>query len=468
MNMIFEKRETIIQENNTAQTQLLGILEDLYKNLSELWINQIFHGDLDFSVIRELGFSDIKKIFLIKGEITSIRGLPQDIRELKCQDNYLTEFNDLPHSLVELNLSFNYIQHMDMKKVPSLKKVNLSNNQLMTIENLPTSLEELYLNNNQIKEIDLQHLLKLRVLHVKNNKSIVLKNIPKSLIDLQMDNDPFRAEEAEAEDEEGEGEEESNTIEYREALHEYFKIKQKYEEKNLESKRNAYRRGTTKKEKKRLVLEVKPQCIHCNRPVGTLFSLKNNKYTAICGDPREPCSLNVKIFKGETMNFEDVLYLYKEEIDKLKDDIIRQKLDTLFNYLNERESIEQFKKNLAEYNFESAKYTELVDKYNEYYKNPILKTQVAQKTEDIYQLIGAIRKLLEEYEKTKNKEVLKRIIEIENQELIPETHNLRMLKYKIMEVYTEKGANILFQKSIGLGDYDYSVDEKPRVIKFRT
>ena len=125
MNMIFEKRETIIQENNTAQTQLLGILEDLYKNLTELWINQIFHGDLDFSVIRELGFSDIKKIFLKKGEITSIRGLPEDIRELKCQDNYLTEFNDLPHSLVELNLSFNYIQHMDMKKVPSLKKVNL-------------------------------------------------------------------------------------------------------------------------------------------------------------------------------------------------------------------------------------------------------------------------------------------------------------------------------------------------------
>lgn len=471
MNSILEKREYIINENNTAQRRLLSILEALFKTVPDLWINEALHGDLDFSVIRDMGFSDIKKIFLKKGEITSIVGIPERITEFQCIDNYITEINNLPNSLVQLNLDYNYLERIDLKNTPNLKKAILSHNKLVEIENLPTSLEELYLNYNQIKELDLQHLIQLRVLHVKNNKSIILKNIPPSLVNLEMDNDPFQPVDLAAVEEdanENEDDTAENEIEYREALNEYFKMKQQYEEKTLKAKRDAYALGKTKKEKRRLVLEVKPKCVHCKRPVGTLFSLKENKYTAICGDRGEPCLLNIKIYKGSTMNFEEVLYLYKDEVEDLKDDIIKQKLDTIFNYLSEKESIEQFKKNITQYNYQSSEYNELLAKYDEYYKNPVSKEMILKKTEDIYRLIGAIRELLEEYERTDNKEVLKRIVEIENQELYPETHNLRMLKYKIMEMFQDKKErDILFQKTIGLGEYDYSVGEVPRVIKFR-
>jgi hypothetical protein len=473
MNYILEKREFVINENNTAQRRIISTLGSLFKTVPELWINQTLHGDIDFSVIRELGFNTINKIFLKKGEITSITGIPEGIIEFYCIDNYLFEIDNLPKSLKELNLDMNYIERIDFKDTPNLKKVILSHNKLVEIENLPPSLEELYLNYNDIKELDLQHLTQLRVLHVKNNKSIILKNIPPSLINLEMDNDPFQPvnlipteENKEDENEEDTAE---NEIEYREALNEYFKMKQLYEEKTFKAKSEAYNRGKTKNEKKRLVLQVKPKCIHCQRPVGTLFSLKDNKYIAICGDKREPCPLNIKIYKGIMMNFEEVLYLFKDEVEKLKDTIIKQKLDTIFNYLSEKESIEQFKKNITQYNYQSSEYSELLDKYNEYYKNPVSKEMILKKTDDIYRLIGAIGELLEEYNRTNNKEILKRIVEIETQELYPETHNLRMLKYKIMEVFFQdkEKKDILFQKTIGLGDYDYSVGEVPRVIKFR-
>jgi Leucine-rich repeat (LRR) protein len=236
MNIILEKRENIIRENNTAQSELLGILDNLFKSVPDLWINHSLHGDLDFSVIRDLGFSSIHSIYLKKGEITSIRNIPEGILHIECIDNYLTDIDDLPHSLEKLNLDFNYLERIDFKKTPRLKKAILSHNKLVEIENLPVSLEELYLDYNEIEELDLQHLVKLRVLHVKNNKSIVLKNIPPSLVDLQMDLDPFQSTEKHDEETEEEQESRDNQIEYREAISEYFKLKQKYEEKTKKEK----------------------------------------------------------------------------------------------------------------------------------------------------------------------------------------------------------------------------------------
>jgi transcription elongation factor Elf1 len=58
----------------------------------------------------------------------------------------------------------------------------------------------------------------------------------------------------------------------------------------------------SKKEKKRLFQKLpKPNCVNCNRNVGTIFTIKQNEkgtnrlYKAFCGDISNPCPLNIQI-----------------------------------------------------------------------------------------------------------------------------------------------------------------------------
>ena len=51
------------------------------------------------------------------------------------------------------------------------------------------------------------------------------------------------------------------------------------------------------------LLEIKPKCINCKRPVGTTFSAgkKDDRYTVTCGDPNPGtrCKLDIVIFNGD-------------------------------------------------------------------------------------------------------------------------------------------------------------------------
>ena len=113
MNIILEKRKSILEENNTAQSQLRNALENIPKSMMELYLPQEFHGDLDFSILKELGMGRVNTIFLGKGEITSITNLPEGIWNVTCEDNYLFDLVDLPRSLRTLSIQHNYVKTLD-------------------------------------------------------------------------------------------------------------------------------------------------------------------------------------------------------------------------------------------------------------------------------------------------------------------------------------------------------------------
>ena len=67
----------------------------------------------------------------------------------------------------------------------------------------------------------------------------------------------------------------------------------------------------------------KPKCIICNKTGGTIFSKKDGYYKATCGSP-QPCKLDIKLFRGWFENKGMMVRIYKEEIEKHKDNIIKQ------------------------------------------------------------------------------------------------------------------------------------------------
>jgi hypothetical protein len=190
MNIIENQRETIIRENNTAQDEFIGIMENMSKSVRLLSIVEGLHGELDFSYLGERGFNSVDTIELGEGEITSIKNLPDSLKKLVCSHNMLTTL-EIPRDLEILECNYNYLTRMDMKSSQKIKVLHLSNNKLVELENLPRDLEELYLDNNHLKTLNVMGCESLRILHVSENPMLILENIPESMVELQSENSPF-------------------------------------------------------------------------------------------------------------------------------------------------------------------------------------------------------------------------------------------------------------------------------------
>jgi hypothetical protein len=460
--------EEIIKNNNTAQDYLEDILQKMVnKDITELIIHIPLYGNLDFSILQKEGYRKIKTIILKEGKLTAIVNLPANLEKLVCNNQKLMNLENLPDSLQHLECTVNYLQSIDLKDLNKLKVLKISYNKLKEIENLPSSLEELYIDNNEISIINLKETPNLRVLHTFNNRAIIIESLPPSVVDLKIDdnitqvnyNDIRVSKEGSIDDAE------KTKIEYKDSLTEYFKLKNKYEENVFKLKKSAYNKSTVKRIARKFANEVNPRCIYCKRPVGSLFFHKDHSYYAICGDKINPCALNIQIYNGSYYQLEDVLYDEKRFLEDIKNEIIQQKLDTIFEYISTKKSAELFKKSMDDFNEFNRDYTELKENYDKTYKDTIRESLIHRKREQIFKIIESMKILLNEYERTNNHALLKTAIELQVNELNPEIANLRILKNEINEVGFDEDLNILHQRYTNLHKNENIIGE-PKVVKF--
>ena len=472
MNIIQEQRDNILKENNTAQAYLKDFLEKFNKASRDITILEPLHGDLDFSVLKDYGITNITKIVLTKGDITSIIGLPESVLEFECPDNLLVSLDGLPNNISRLEIPYNYLEDFDLSSLTKLETLIINDNKLTTIENIPSNIKELNCSNNNLSFLNLMGVVRLEKLIVSNNPITVIENLPEGIVDFQMENTPsikFRNSSAAAIVENNEPKEKQKNI--KDALNEYFKLKSKYEEMVYDMKKKIFEKADTKRQAKRDVLTIKPPCMKCKRPVGTVFSKKNGRYNAICGDSTKPCGLDIQIFvRDSNQQLDYMLEIFREDSEESKDNIIRQKLNTLFNYTSEERSIQLFKKELEKYNSNSNIYKSFIDKNNELFHSIDKKHLIEKKNDEIFHLIERVNALLKEYENTQNKELLKQAVHIQVKEIQPEIRNLRNLKYEIMELnentenYQRKYS--LYQYPVELSKLNSDFGEPMRVIKF--
>jgi hypothetical protein len=472
MNIIEEQRERILKENNTAQAYLKDFLEKFNKSSRDISILEPLHGDLDFGILKEYGITNITKIVLTKGEITSINGLPESLLEFECPDNLLTVLDGLPSNISRIEIPHNYLENIDLSSMENLETLIINDNKLTTIENIPPNIKELNCSNNNLSSLNLSGVVKPEKLVVSNNPITVIENLPEGIVDFQMENTPsieFRNSSAAAIVENNEPNEKQKNVQ--DALNEYFKLKSTYETTIYNMKKKVFEKADTKRQAKREVLTIKPPCIKCKRPVGSVFSRKNGRYNAICGDSVKPCGLDIQIFVGESnMQLNYILDIFREDNEELKEKIIRQKLDTLFNYTTEQESIKLFKKELEEFNSNSGIYKKLLDINNDLFHSVDKKRLIEKKNDEIFNLNERVTALLKEYENTQNREILKQAVYIQIKEIQPEIRNLRNLKYEIMElneqIENNKRKYSLYQYPVELTKLDSNIGEPHRVIKF--
>lgn len=445
MNILKEQRDSVMKENNIAQDQLISALEDLNKSVTAIRMYEPFYGDLDFSVLHDMGFNELTKIDLPEGEITSIRNLPNTITSFECPKNLLVELEDLPDSLTHLEVPFNFLTHLDISHLSKLEKLNVNHNQLAQLDNIPSKMTDLLCENNKLRKLDLASSPNIRVLHINDNRILLIENLPEGIVDFQMDNNPgieFRNSPNIPHTKTTEHKAEvafAKKATYLENLKLYFKLKDKYESDNKKVQRKTYRSAPTKRMAKAALLNILPKCVNCKRPVGTIFETKDRYHTAVCGDRITPCKLHLKIYNGsETMSLYTALDIYREDIDRIKETIIKRKLDTLFAYVTEAESVKLFKNELLFYNEASELYKPILDRYTELYFSSAKEALLAKKEGDVFHLNERIHMLLEEYQASENPEIIKTAMTMYHNELIPEIRNVRMLKYEAMHIEEEQ------------------------------
>lgn len=463
--------------------ELIAYLENAPPQINEIRISESLKGDLNFDVLADYGIRNISSIVLAPGEITSVRNIPETVTSFVCPNNQLANFVDLPRNLVVLDVHDNRITSIDLSKLNQLKTLNISNNQLTVLDSIPASIETILCDNNQIKKIDLSTAIQLQVLHCANNPFIQVVNPPATMRDFVMDENAMseiQNTNNESVDDDIINENNTNTKDYMESLYAYFRLKSKYENDTYKKRKAIYEKAETKKDAKKLLAEYKPKCVYCNRAVGSIFTTKDRRYLAKCGDPANPCPLDIEIFLGYYENIREDLSFFKENLEKTKAFIIRQKLDTLFDYTTEEDAVADFKENLDTYNETSVYYNQVKTKYDEIFSNEDTLQEIKEKEYDIKMILYDIDEMMKKYKETEEPQFLKDAIETHVKNLLPAIEHVRRLKYPTMRIIHEKensevngdetgsimDVNRLYQLEYKLNDLDFTFGESPEVVKY--
>jgi len=500
---------------------IVSVVPPIPKFTTTIQINVVLNGKLDLSILKNEGYDKVKEIRFkdagtpSMGGISEIFNIPETVEVLTCEGNRLKSILSLPVVLKELNIERNEMTDIDFSQIPNLKKLNISNNQFQELKNLPSGLKYLNCSYNEIRFLDLEGATELTHLYINNNKIVSILNIPSSLKHVSYYNNPLKEIDAfnyipnlaiyddrgvvnqtknlvdksnntdnQNEDVEEIEEEMSNNkvndINYKEAINQYFKMKRDYEI-GIKSKISKIKNRTKDDKKKRRLLlsSVKGNCIVCKRNVGTIFKKKNNHYIAICGDiGRNPCRLNIRIFNGVSYNFFDDMHYFKEYTEKGMEEIIKQKMDVLFNYLSDKKATVLFERALKKYTDYNEGFTILYDEYKKIYENPAKIELLRLKNERIYEILSEINEKLVEYKKTPtNNDLLREAVETQQKDLIPAVVALRNVKYETMSVVCdlvekEGGEGLTVAPTCSLIQSEYNIDnfiyliEEPKVIRF--
>jgi hypothetical protein len=227
-----------------------------------------------------------------------------------------------------------------------------------------------------------------------------------------------------------------------------------------------------REERMKAIQETKFPCIHCTRPVNTVFSSHNRILKVKCGDVKSPCNLNIEIHAAFYVNIQHAMVTFNDELEEKKQDIIKIKMDTLFGYRTDNSAVKKFNKQYDEYQQYDKILTNVKDFYEDIYFNKEREAKIQEKSKRVFQLQEELNKLISDYERKEStvrtdaekQEHMQDIVLLYTRELLPEYRNLQQLKYELMEM--DESTSKLITSPVTLAKQNYFIGENSVVKKF--
>ena len=258
----------------------------------------------------------------------------------------------------------------------------------------------------------------------------------------------------------------------RTAIHEFYTMKHDYDESTKNKKQSILQNNhsyPTKVAKQQAIQQLIIPCIHCKRPVGSIFSTTNHILKIICGDKTQPCPLHFEIYKGRVSNLENDFQIWLEDhLIDIKENILKTKLDVLFQYITEEQAVQQFQEYKSELELYQSGYNNCYQLYLDKTNNIDVKKDIETSIFKLADIKEEMTQQLELYRKTKDKRPFKDIANIYIKRMIPLLESIRDLKYKYihMEYDSDDETSILSAQHYTIKDLETNTNEedKPKII----
>ena len=253
-----------------------------------------------------------------------------------------------------------------------------------------------------------------------------------------------------------------------EAFNKYYELKSKYE--NVERKfiqRIAQNTALNNREKKQRIINFRNKCVNCDQKGGTIFSSEKDILKAICGNTSNPCSLNITIDRGQYEPIENIVDDYHIEVNELKENIIKLKMNILFGYKKEDDIISDFETLKEDFELIFTLLQEQQQRLNNIINNSMNKVLIRKQMNEINDFIDQIKLLMVEYNKTSSNSLIGDVISIYIDKLLPLLETNINTKYVINQVIRNEEDDTYHLEQKTYNELDLIYDIKPSsVISF--
>jgi hypothetical protein len=273
---------------------------------------------------------------------------------------------------------------------------------------------------------------------------------------------------------------EEETNYFNSCLNTYYSLQNQYnsafdKEKQIIIKKDAL----SWKEKRKLFKNIKPKCVNCKRPVGTIFLNRRDKETderdlvATCGDKTSPCGLKIELHMEYTDNIYETLKTYNKEIQEFKKTIIQDKNNLLFGYITPSSAVQIFD-NVKDDLVKTAEMYEYTQSLCFNIKNNPTKHKQLQELEKEYKTCRLQMKEIMTNLKLSNyddEQKMREYIDVYIHRLLPTVQNMMLLKYQYRAVeYDETNKTYhLVQNTNSIQQMEwYLGDSSARVVSMQT
>jgi hypothetical protein len=249
------------------------------------------------------------------------------------------------------------------------------------------------------------------------------------------------------------------------AIHGYYSLKEKYNS-AIEKRRQRlindpvinWKSLSAQQKARRLAQHVKPACIVCKQEGGSIFTETDGKLKAICGNISQPCGFHIEVDRGKYISLETLMNESLEEVRATKDEIIRMKLDLLFQFINEDELLEQFDAVQHKLQEQMKMYSEFRTYYLSVTDNDDRRKDSETQSRVITEKIALIKEYMTEFRDSewKNRSIIDDILVLYQQDIEPAFMKLRETKYVYSQVETTDNADGALVQMYNDGEFNLS------------
>lgn len=221
----------------------------------------------------------------------------------------------------------------------------------------------------------------------------------------------------------------------------YYKKKSYYN--NLKARQIAKIRkdgNLNKKEKTEKAKKIKLPCIFCKKLIGTIFEKKDGYLIARCGGSGgKECSNIMKIRTYMYTTNEVIKKDYHDDINEIKENIIKLKCHSLFRYIDDNEAGKKFSKYNEDLSLSSEIYLHILRKYTNHLSNiNYVNDDLQELIKELNDKIMIIKDTFKKHKEEDSNILLSDIASIYKNEIVNLNKQIRKIKYKNLEVITEQ------------------------------